>query len=62
MEPKLHASVYNRGEKNTSEMNNDSAVEYWFVVCCFFVFYLFPKINSDEQEKFSKCYLGILLL
>lgn len=39
-------------------MNSDSIVEYYFG----FVFYLFPKINSNEQESYSKCYFGIPLL
>ena len=34
-------------EKATPEMNSVSIVEYWFG----FVFYLFLKINSNEQES-----------
>lgn len=52
MEPKLHASVYNRGEKNTSEMNNDSAVEYWFVVCCFLYFIYSLKLTQMSRKSF----------
>lgn len=37
-------------EKTTSEMNSGSVAECWF---CFILFYLFPKINSNEQEKYS---------